>query len=360
MTGLLSGFLVSQTPPAAQTVPPQNQPAAPAGTAPTQPASEQPAPNQPGDTVQVPAGVGSAPDSEQNGVFVFRKQVEEVTLHATVVDDRQRLVTTLDRSAFSVYEDGKLQQLTSFRHEDIPVALGIVIDNSGSMRDKRAKVGQASLNLVRASNPKDEVFVVNFNDEAYLDQDFTDNVPKLKEALEQYQTRGGTALYEAVIAANDHLVKAPKLDKKVLFVVTDGEDDASIPSLEQTIRKVQVENGPTIYTIGILDKEGHGRRRAERALRQLAEATGGVAFFPDSIDDVDRITQQVARDIRSQYTLGYKPSTPRSTGGFRSVRVEAKARGFGKLQVRTRSGYYAGQQQAQNTNSSIASGTPDK
>jgi Ca-activated chloride channel family protein len=320
------------------------QPAQPAANPQQGQAPAPKSPNQPSDTVQVPASGnnGKAPDSETEGRFVFRANVEEVRLHATVVDDRQRLITNLDKSAFTVYENGQPQQIKSFRHEDIPVALGIIIDNSGSMRDKRPAVNKAAINLVKSSNPDDEVFVVNFNDDYYLDQDYTDSVPKLQNALEHYETRGGTALYDAVLASNEHLMKAPKLEKKVLFIVTDGEDDASLNNLEQTIRKVQVENGPTIYAIAILDDQGAHKRKAMRALREMAEATGGVAFFPSSLDEVDRISQQIAHDIRNQYTISYKPTNPQSHGGYRQVKVEAKARGFGKLQVRTRSGYYAG------------------
>ena len=288
------------------------------------------------------APAGRNPDSQSQGQFVFRANVEEVRLHATVVDDRQRLITNLDKSAFTVFENGQPQQIKNFVHEDIPVALGILIDNSGSMRDKRPAVNKATINLIKASNPEDEVFVVNFNDDYYLDQDYTDSIPKLQNALEHYETRGGTALYDAVLASNDHLMKSRNEKKKVLFVVTDGEDDASLNTLEQTIRKVQVENGPTIYAIGILDEEGTHKRKAQRALREMAEATGGVAFFPASLDEVDKITQQIAHDIRNQYTISYKPTNPQAHGGYRQVKVEAKARGFGKLQVRTRSGYYAG------------------
>ena len=306
------------------------------------------APNQPGDTVQVPAqGQGQSPAREDNGVFVFKKRVEEVVLHATVVDDRQKLVTNLDKTAFTVFEDGQPQKITSFRHEDIPVALGIVIDNSGSMREKRPSVNQAAINLVKASNPQDEVFVVNFNDEYYLDQDFTGNVPKLRDALERIESRGGTALYDALVASADHLKKNAKLDKKVLLVVTDGEDNASRESLEQAIRRLQAENGPTVYTVGILGGEGHPKR-AKRALQEIAEATGGVSFFPKDLSEVDNITRQVAHDIRNQYTIGYRPSTPREKGGYRTIKVEARAKGYGKLQVRTRSGYYAGQERASN------------
>ncbi len=286
-----------------------------------------------------------SPDETENGVFIFKKKVEEVVLHATVIDQKQRLVTDLGKDAFTVYEDGRPQQLTSFRREDIPVALGVIIDNSGSMRDKRAAVNQAALNLVRASNPQDQVFIVNFNDESYLDQDFTSDINKLKEGLEHIESRGGTALYDAIVAASDHLAKGAKLDKKVLLVVTDGEDNASRESLEQAIRRLQDENGPTVYSIGILGEDREARR-AKRALTALAFQTGGVAFFPKDISEVDSISRAVAHDLRNQYTLGYKPSNPQSNGGYRSVRVEAHAGGYGKLQVRTRSGYYAGQERA--------------
>ncbi len=294
-----------------------------------------------------PGAQGQSPDETDNGVFVFKKKVEEVVLHATVVDQKQRMITDLDRNAFTVFEDGRPQPITSFRHEDIPVALGIVIDNSGSMRDKRSAVNQAAVNLVRASNPQDEVFLVNFNDESYLDQDFTSNIAKLKEGLEHIESRGGTALYDAIVAASDHLEKGAKLDKRVLLVVTDGEDNASRESLEQTVRRLQDERGPTVYTIGILGDDREARR-ARRALTALAYQTGGVAYFPKDINEVDSISRAVAHDLRNQYTIGYKPSNPQSAGGYRSVHVEAHAGGYGKLQVRTRSGYYAGRERAAN------------
>lgn len=294
---------------------------------------------------QVPANAGQEPSRTDNGVYVFKKQVEEVVLHATVVDDRQRIVTNLDRSAFTVFEDGQPQKITSFHQGDVPVALGIVIDNSGSMRDKRPAVNAAAINLVKASNPQDEVFVVNFNDEYYLDQDFTGSVPKLQDALERIESRGGTALYDAIVASADHLKKNARLDKKVLLVVTDGEDNASRESLEAAVRRLQAENGPTVYTIGILAGEGH-IKRARRALQEVAEDTGGVAFFPKDLSEVDSITRQIAHDIRNQYIIGYRPSHPQSAGGYRIVKVEARAKGYGKLQVRTRSGYYAGQERA--------------
>src|ERR1022692_1834777 len=329
-----------------QSVPPQSV-AARSKTDPTKqaqslPASPQPAQSQSGAGSAAPAKSSSQQAPDENGTFVIRKDVDEVLLHATVVDDKQHIVTDLDRNAFSVFEDGKQQNIISFRHEDIPVAMGIVIDNSGSMREKRAKVNQAALNLVRSSNPQDEVFVVNFNDEYYLDQDFTNDLLKLKEALEKIDAKGGTALYEALVASADNFKNA-KLERKVLFVVTDGEDNASRETLEQAVKQLQQENGPSVYAIGILGDEEHPKR-AKRALEIIAQRTGGLAFFPKTLDEVDEISRTVARDIRNQYTIGYKPTNPRGNGGFRQIRVDAKAKGHSKLMVRTKSGYYAGVQ----------------
>ncbi len=281
--------------------------------------------------------------STDTGVFVFKKQVGEVLLHATVVDEKGRMVTDLERSAFQVAEDKQSETITSFRHEDIPVAMGIVIDNSGSMREKRDQVNKAALNLVKASNPQDRVFIVNFNDEFYLDQDFTNNISKLSDALSKVEARGGTALYDALVASSDHLKKDFKFERKVIFVVTDGEDDASRENLEQTVRRLQEENGPTVYAIGILG--GEKERRPRRALQTIAERTGGIAFFPKNLEEVDEISRTVAHDIRTQYTIGYKPTNPKSAGGYRTIRVEAHAKGHGKLSVRTRSGYYPGDEQ---------------
>ena len=323
-----------------------------AQTAPSQGTAASQSPQSPSETKPAappsPAPAAQKPQDQDlnlndQGVFVFKKDVDEVLLHATVQDDKSHIVTTLDRSAFTIFEDGKQQNIISFHHVDIPVAMGIVIDNSGSMREKRNKVNQAALNLVRSSNPKDEVFVVNFNDEYYLDQDFTNDLLKMKEALEKIDARGGTALYDAVVASGEHLKRNARLEKKVLFVVTDGEDNASNETLEQAVKQLQEENGPSVYAIGILGDEEHPKR-AKRALDIMAQKTGGIAFFPKTLDEVDAISRTVASDIRNQYAIGYKPTKPRGEGGFRTVHVEAKAKGHGKLVVRTKSGYYAGAQ----------------
>jgi len=258
-----------------------------------------------------------------------------------VLDAKRHLVTNLDKANFVIYEDGQPQNITFFARRDIPVSIGIVVDNSGSMRTKRAAVTKAVLNLITASNPQDEVFVVNFNDDPYLDQDFTANTGLLREALDRVDSRGGTALYDAVIASADHLAKGAKKDKKVLLVITDGVDNESRESLETAIRAVQNDAGPTIYTIGILSKDEPGVKRAKRALQALSDQTGGVAFFPADLEEVDEISSEVARDIRNQYSITYKPTNPRSNGGYRKVHVEAHANGYHDLQVRTRDGYFA-------------------
>jgi Ca-activated chloride channel homolog len=277
---------------------------------------------------------------QDQGRFVFKKEVEEVVLHATVVDEAGHLVTNLDRSAFSISQNGVPEQITSFRREDVPVAMGIVVDNSGSMRDKRAKVNEAVLNLIRASNPQDEVFVVNFGQRPYLDQDFTSDVNLLQAALRQSSTRGNTALYDAVVASATHLRNNPRLDKKVLLVITDGQDNMSRETLQDAMRHLQQPSkGPTVYAIGIT--EDGFTRPGHDALQDLASATGGVAFFPESLADVETITSTVAHDIRSQYTLAYKPA---NTGtGYQAIRVEARVPGHGRLTVRTRTGYYPGE-----------------
>ncbi|HTW59116.1 MAG TPA: VWA domain-containing protein [Terriglobales bacterium] len=275
------------------------------------------------------------------GSFVFKKQVEEVVLHATVVDDDQRLVAHLDRSAFSVFEDGRPQTITSFRREDVPVEIGVVIDNSGSMRDKREKVNEAVLNLIRASNPSDEVFVVNFSAKSYLDQDFTSDIHLLERALHQTTMQGSTALYDAVVASARHLESNSRLEKKVLLLITDGQDNMSEETLQEATRELQRPNGPVLYAIGLTGGEMQAQGRD--ALEELARATGGAAFFPAGLDQVEDVTRSLAHDIRNQYIIAYRPQDADMGAGYHPIQVEAREAGFGKLTVRTRSGVYTGE-----------------
>jgi len=286
--------------------------------------------------------ISQAPSSEDQGRFVFRKEVQEVVLHATVVDDMGHLVTDLNRSDFSVYQNGRPEVITSFRREDVPVAMGVVIDNSGSMRDKRARVRQAVLNLIQASNSEDQVFVVNFGQTPYLDQDFTSNVTLLEAALRETSTRGSTALYDAVVASDVHLKNNPRLDKKVLLVITDGEDNMSRETLQDAMRKLQSNKGTILYAIGLPDPDQGMTRTGREALQELAFSTGGAAYFPQSLDDVDAITKTIAHDIRSQYTLAYNPGGAIGTG-YQRIQVEARGPAHARLTVRTQTGYYPGE-----------------
>jgi VWFA-related protein len=266
-----------------------------------------------------------------------------VVLHATVEDERGNFVPDLKQESFRVFEDNAEQKISLFKREDIPVTMGLVIDNSGSMREKRARVNAAALTFVQTSNPQDEVFVVNFNDEYYLDldKDFTNDQKELKEALERIDSRGGTAFFDAVIGSLDHLKKGSR-DKKVLLVITDGEDNASRKDLAYTVQAAQQSNA-MIYAVGLFaDDDKRERRRATKALTALTEATGGKAFFPQNVGEVEAIAAQVAHEVRNQYTIAYYPTNIARDGTFRAVKVELiPPRGRGKMSVRTRPGYFA-------------------
>jgi VWFA-related protein len=273
------------------------------------------------------------------GPAVFSADTHLVVLHATVVDKAGKLITNLPQSAFQVYEDGKLQPIKIFKREDVPVSMGIIVDNSGSMRDKRQKVESAALALVKESNPDDEVFIVNFNDEAYLDTDFTSDIKEMQQGLTKIDSRGGTAMRDAIRMSIDHLKEKGKKDKRVLLVVTDGNDNASQISLENTVRAAD-DAETLIYAIGLLsDEERREAGKAKRALMTLTEATGGQAFFPKDVSEVERIAHQVARDLRNQYTIAYSPVNTALDGSYRQVKVIAT--GANHPVVRTRSGYYA-------------------
>jgi Ca-activated chloride channel homolog len=287
---------------------------------------------------------------EGNG-FVLRADVDEVQLPCTVVDDKGRLVTDLDRGNFQVWEDNVPQTIASFQHRDVPVSLGILVDNSGSMRDKRGAVNDATLHLVRVSNSADAAFVVNFSDRAILDQGFTSDMNLLEKGLSHIDSKGGTALYDAIVASANEMARHATQQKQVLLIITDGEDNASRLTLQQAIRRVQALDGPVVYAIGLLyeDLSKEEAAAARKDLETLSLETGGVAYFPRSLRDVDDIAVQVARDIRNQYTLGYHSSKAASLGGYRTVRVEAKAPKRGIMTVRTRKGYFPKQQQQPQT-----------
>jgi len=292
--------------------------------------------------VEPPQVISSGTLHKQGEGYVLHTDVEEVVLNATVLEG-SRLVPDLKKENFQVFEDGVKQSIISFQHTDLPVSIAIVVDNSGSMSRKRPAVNKSALDLIHASNPEDEAFVVNFSDEAFIDQEFTSDLNKLRDGLGHLESRGGTALYDAVVASADKLANDAKRPKQVLILITDGEDNASTLNLEQTIRRVQQLSGPVIYSIGLLfgDEMSHSEvRHARRALEMLSTETGGMAFFPKNIEQVDQIAAEVARDIRNQYTLGYHSTKPTTEPGFRRVQVVAESKGQSKLNVRTRTGYF--------------------
>lgn len=273
---------------------------------------------------------------------VFRSDTRLVVLNATVVDAKGKILTDLPRGAFKVFENNVEQPLKIFRREDVPVSLGVIVDNSGSMRLRRNKVESAALQMVKASNKLDEVFVVNFNDDAFLDVDFTADVKKMEEGLTRIDARGGTAMYDAINMSIDHLIAKGKREKKVLMLISDGADTASKTTLEKLVAQAHAaDQNIVIHAIAILNEElPREAKKARRALETITKATGGLAFFPKTIEEVDALALEVAKDIRNQYVIGYSPTVQELDGTFRSIRVVAN--GPNKPTVRTRSGYYAG------------------
>jgi Ca-activated chloride channel homolog len=303
---------------------PEPPPAAAAAT--TAPA----APNSPGQL-----------QKNQNGMYVYRTNVDEVLLNCTVVDEKGQIVTDLKPGDFRVWEDGISEHINSVEHEDLPVSMGILVDNSGSMRDKRAAVNQAAMNFLEDSNPRDEDFVVNFSDRAYLDQGFTSSLTALDRGLSHFDSHGTTALYDAVAASADELSQHGKDRSQVILIITDGADNASRLTLAQAVRRVQNLGGPVVYSIGLIyDTPRNEADEARSALETLSDDTGGIAYFARSLDDVNRIAAEVAHDIREQYVIDYHSSRPFTLGGFRTVHIEASAPHHGRLFVRTIKGYY--------------------
>jgi Ca-activated chloride channel family protein len=269
---------------------------------------------------------------------VFRSDTRLVEVHATVTDMNHRLLTDLLQSTFQVFENDVPQEITVFRREDVPVSLGLIIDNSASMMVKRAQVATAALKLIRASNKDDEVFVVTFNDKPALVQEFTHDIRELETSLNHIDSAGATAMRDALSMGVQHLRRLAKNDKKVLLVVTDGEDNSSFEDLQRVVRAAQ-QNDILVYAIGLLTSEtARSAAVAKRDLDALTVATGGEVFYPKELTEVDEIAEHVARDLRNQYTIAYNPTNSRQDGTFRRIRVTVTVPG---AVVKTRTGYFA-------------------
>lgn len=279
--------------------------------------------------------------SAERSPYTLKVNVDMVVLHATVRNRKGVLVSGLGKGDLQVYEDGVLQAITYFSHEDIPVTAGLVIDNSGSMGQKRSDAIAAALAFARSSNPDDQMFVVNFNEHVSFGlppgTPFTDQSAQLEAALSRIMANGETALYDAVAAALDHLKRGNR-DKKVLIVISDGGDNASVHHLAQ-VMAMAGQSDAIIYTLGLFDEDDPDRNPND--LKRLARATGGEAFLPASLNDIIPICQQIAHDIRNQYTIAYVPTNRQLDGTYRIIRVRAGTPEGERLVVRTRTGYYA-------------------
>jgi VWFA-related protein len=274
---------------------------------------------------------------ERTPETTFRSDTQLVVLNVSVLDKSGNIVKGLPQSAFTVYEDNVRQTLAVFRQEDVPVSLGLVIDNSASMTNKRDRVATASLALVKASNPNDEVFVIHFNEEAVVTQEFTNDLNRLEKSLRDVKATGQTAMRDALLLAIDHLRHRGSRDKKVVLVVTDGDDNSSFETLPHLVQAAHQSN-IIIYGVGLLAADDPRAGYAKSALNELALATGGRAWFPADISEIERITPEIAHEIRNQYVLGYTSTNQKEDGSFRKVRVEVAAP---DVTVHTRSGYYA-------------------
>jgi VWFA-related protein len=300
-------------------------------------------------------GALAFPAAAQEEPTVFRSDSRLVVLHATVLDENGALITTLPQTAFKLFENGIEQNIKVFRREDAPVSIGLVIDDSGSMIPRREKVAAAGLGFIRASHPENEVFVQHFNEKTYLDTDFTNDTAKLERGLTTFDSRGTTAMRDAVRLAITHLEKRGKEDKKILIVVSDGEDNTSHTTRDYVVKQAQ-QAGVIVYAVGLLAEVDDDRARAARQeLESMTQATGGRAFFLNSVEEIGRTTAAIARDIRNQYTLAYTPTNEALDGTYRRLDLQVNA--DRPVTVRTRAGYWAGATAAASAESAPAAST---
>jgi Ca-activated chloride channel homolog len=289
---------------------------------------------------QGPAAAKSVGDADAFRVSV---NVDLVAVQATVTDRHGHGVGQLQRDDFQVFDDGKPAMIRVFRHEDTPVTVGLVIDHSGSMREKIADVTTAARAFVKSSNPHDQMFVMNFNDTVLQGLPrgirFSDSAAQLGDAIGRAPAAGRTALYDAILKSLAFLREGSS-EKKVLVVISDGGDNSSEATLAQVLKATE-ESSAMIYTIGVFD-EGDPDRNP-KVLRRLAGETGGEAFFPERLAEIEAICERIARDIRDQYTIGYSAAVQAQPGQYHKIRITAAAEGKGKLSVRARPGYRTGE-----------------
>lgn len=271
--------------------------------------------------------------------FTLRATAELVLLDVSVKDSSGEHIQNLSKENFQVYEDGKLQTISHFGSNDVPVTVGLVIDTSGSMRPKYRDVVTAAMLFLHESNRNDEVFIVNFGDVVSYGlpdgMSFTDDLQQLHSALTLVAPAGRTALYDAVLSSLQHLDQG-KREKKALVLISDGGDNSSTHKADAVMLMVR-ESHATIYTVGIFDEDDHDSNPG--VLQRLAQVSGGQAFFPKKLSELSDICRQIASDIRTRYTIGYVPLRSGELGSLRKINVIASGPGGHKLVVRTRKSY---------------------
>jgi Ca-activated chloride channel family protein len=276
----------------------------------------------------------------QSGEFRIATNVDLVLLDVSVREAKGASVSRLSKENFKVFENGIAQKITSFSSADVPVEAGLVLDDSGSVRNKRFDVNVAGLTFVNASNPRDQIFVLDFNDKVLWGLPegvpFTDNVDLLRQALSLHPAEGRTVLYDAVAAALHHLESGER-EKKTLVVVSDGGDNASKVKLPQLMHLIE-ESHATIYTVGIYDPDDPDRNPG--VLQRIAGVSGGECFLLRRYEDIVPTCRKIAEDIRKRYTIGYIPEGAAGKPGLRRIRVTASSPDHGRLVVRTRSSYF--------------------
>jgi VWFA-related protein len=280
----------------------------------------------------------SAPESEP---FKLSVDVDQVMLHISVQDRQGGFVSGLKENDFSVFEDGRPQKIRFFLREDVPVTVGMVVDNSSSMHPKRKEVIAAALSFADSSNREDEMFLVDFNERVWLglpdELQFTSTRDELKRALERMEPGGKTALYDAILLGLNHLAAGSK-DKKVLIVVSDGGDNASEHKLDEVLHLAGRSNA-IVYTIGLFDEDDHDRN--PKVLRRIAAETGGEVFLPEETEKVVDACNHIAREIRNQYTIGYSSDNAVHDGRYRRIKVVLGPDKYRHAHVRARAGYIA-------------------
>ena len=273
----------------------------------------------------------------------FRAGVDVVSLNVTVTDAENRFITDLDREHFQIFEDGVLQEITFFSRARLPIALSVLIDTSASM-DKRMRTAQeAAIGFSRSLGPDDLAEIIDFDGRVEILQNFTNDLELLGDAIRRTSAGGSTSLYNALYVALKDLSKAPlrpsEVRRQAIVMLSDGEDTSSLITFDEVLELAKrSETG--IYTIGLQEEEDErsGFREADFVLRQLAYETGGRAFFPEDVNDLPAIYQQISDEISSQYSVGYISANPLRNGQWRQtvVRVDRE-----RTTARTKQGYYA-------------------